>query len=314
MTNSAPDHPRGEFVLNGDRCPYCRTHKLRKFNVKAHDVGSKDIDIRIVECKACRFAWQWPTSRSTQESVEYFQQNYSDKKNDSYFESTTRREISQIQLRFVNSLMESPGTILDVGAGDGTFMKVAIDGGWRAVGLDPAAKQTRDIEGGSQLISGTLEDLNSEHRFDIITLWDVIEHVDDPQNLIRECVPLLRPGGYLIIETGNYQSADRISGGADWWAYQADHRWYFSPKILTALMEEIGLTEFTHAKSVFRPWWNGKAGYSGPSKLAHIKSAIRRPGSSLGEWRKYHELRRCAQNWPNWSGLPIITIAGKLAG
>ena len=61
-------------------------------------------------------------------------------------------------------------------------------------------------------------------------------------------------GGYLVLETGNYQSAERIISESDWWAYQADHRWFFAPKILHSLMEAAGLVDITYADLVFRPW------------------------------------------------------------
>jgi hypothetical protein len=124
---------------------------------------------------------------------------------------------------------------------------------------------------------------------------------------------LLAIGGYLILETGNYQSAERISNGSDWWAYQADHRWYHAPDILRAIMESAGLGNIVYADSVFRLWWRGKPGFDGPSKIAHIKSGIRRPNKALKEWRKYKALRQCAKEWPNWSGLSIFTIAGQNA-
>ena len=145
MALAVAHQPPTKFIPNGDTCPYCNTHKLRKFQAKAHDVGSRNIEIGIVECQACNFAWQWPNSRTKHESIEYFQENYSNKESNSYFDPITRKKIACMELEFVKALVGAPGAILDIGAGDGAFLQVATDGGWKAVGLDPAAeKKPRD--------------------------------------------------------------------------------------------------------------------------------------------------------------------------
>ncbi|MFP6748341.1 MAG: class I SAM-dependent methyltransferase [Alphaproteobacteria bacterium] len=204
-----------EFIPNGHICPHCNTHELRQFQAKAHDVGSREIEIGIIECRLCKFAWQWPVSRTRQESREYFQENYQNKDPNSYFDPVLRKKIACMELEFVETLVGAPGSILDIGAGDGAFLQVASAGGWKAVGLDPAAEQNHQNESGVQIISGTVDDIDVNQKYDAITLWDVIEHVDDPRDLIEKCVSLLAIGGYLILETGNYQSAERISNGSN---------------------------------------------------------------------------------------------------
>ena len=79
---------------------------------------------------------------------------------------------------------------LAVGAGDGAFLQAAVDEGWEAMGLEPAAERNREDERGFRIIAGTVDDLNYAERYDVITLWDVIEHVDDPRGPIEKCVSL----------------------------------------------------------------------------------------------------------------------------
>ena len=212
-----------------------------------HDMGSRNVKIGVIECEACNFAWQWPVARTKQDSIIYFQTEYSQKMQNTYFDPVLRRKIAGLELDFVRKLIKTPGRLLDVGAGDGAFLQAAVDEGWEAVGLEPAAERDREDERGFRIIAGTVDDLDSAERFDVITLWDVIEHVDDPRGLIEKCVSLLNIGGYLVLETGNYQSAERIVSESDWWAYQADHRWFFAPKILHSLMEAAGLSDIIYA-------------------------------------------------------------------
>jgi SAM-dependent methyltransferase len=305
--NTSNDH----FVADPNVCPHCNTSLIRNFVANAHDVGLHSVKIGIMECRVCDFAWQWPVARTKQESIDYFQNEYSQKTSNTYFDPVQRKKIAHLELEFLTTLVKTPGTLLDIGAGDGAFLQAAVDEGWKVMGLEPAAERSYEDEKGFRIIAGTVDNIGTGQKYDVITLWDVIEHVDDPRDLIAKCVSLLNIGGYLIVETGNYQSAERIASGSDWWAYQADHRWFFAPKILHSLMESAGLIDITYSDSVFRPWWKGKPGFSGPSRMIHIKSAIRRPGHAFKEWQKYRALQQCAQKWPHWGGLGIITLAGK---
>jgi len=86
--------------------------------------------------------------------------------------------------------------------------------------------------------------LRTPQAFDVVTLWDVIEHVEDPAELLVRVRERLRPDGFVVIETGNYLSAGRIEMGAQWWCNQVDHRWYFSPDTCMQLLEQVGFGEF----------------------------------------------------------------------
>ena len=136
---------------------------------------------------------------------------------------------------------------MDVGAGDGAFLQAAVDEGWRQWDWSPPLNETAKTKEGFGSLPAQWMIWEFAERYDVITLWDVIEHVDDPRGLIEKCVSLLNIGGYLVLETGNYQSAERIVSELDWWAYQADHRWFFAPKILHSLMEAAGLVDITYA-------------------------------------------------------------------
>jgi len=300
------------FTSNGDACPYCHGKDLRRFEANAQDVGDNDVRVNILECNTCEFAWQWPNKRAEKESIKYFAHKYESKNSDSYFDPNIKKQICMLECDFLNSIFSDPGTLLDIGAGDGSFIEIAASRGWNAIGIDPAAKITnKKLSGGAKLLRGTIDQIDQSSEFDVVTLWDVIEHVDTPLEIIESVFTKIKRNGYLVMETGNYQSADRINGGDDWWAYQLDHRWYHSPPILEALMRRVGFENFVYAERVFRPWWKGTPRYTGPSTLAHVKSAIRRPHESISLFQKFLALRRCSLQWPKWSGLPIFTIAGQ---
>lgn len=139
-------------------------------------------------------------------------------------------------------------------------------------------------------------------------MWDVIEHLDDPEPVLAACAALLDAHGVLVIETGNFQSEGRLSAGKTWWGYAADHRWYFSPPNLSRLLNRFGFTHVAHCNRTLRPWWRGTQRSVGPTRTATAKQMIKAPGSMLHTVRLHNELRQAADRYCSWGGLPIVTV------
>jgi 2-polyprenyl-3-methyl-5-hydroxy-6-metoxy-1,4-benzoquinol methylase len=98
--------------------------------------------------------------------------------------------------------------LLDVGCGNGEFLEVAAECGWKAVGVDPDPKAVAKAkELGLEVYQGGVEVFQGKQAlFDFISLSHVIEHVHSPPELLKACFDLLRPGGLLWIETPNINS------------------------------------------------------------------------------------------------------------
>jgi 2-polyprenyl-3-methyl-5-hydroxy-6-metoxy-1,4-benzoquinol methylase len=103
----------------------------------------------------------------------------------------------------------SPGNVLDVGSAFGTFLKVASNHGWKPHGVEYSqySSSAAREHWGFEIFNG---DITSSHyqneQFDLITYWDVIEHVVDPRANLQKAFELLKDGGKLLITTDNYQS------------------------------------------------------------------------------------------------------------
>jgi 2-polyprenyl-3-methyl-5-hydroxy-6-metoxy-1,4-benzoquinol methylase len=284
-------------------CPFCGGRQLRSFAVRRKSLS-------LIECQRCIAAWQWPLTRSESESVDCFSQKYAAAKQGTYYDESRRRAVAALAVGFVASVCE-PQRLLDIGAGDGVFLRQSLQRGWRVQGVEPssgAVRRYREQGGGDELLCGTLDNLDPDVRFDVITAWDVIEHVEDGLEFIQNAARHLAPGGCLILETGNYQSAGRIDAGSDWWAYDPDHRWYYTPPTLRQLCEAAGFTRFELAPRALRPWAEDPA-YRGPSWRWHLRCSLCAPHRVVDTWRKFFALRQAARLWPQWAGLEIITLA-----
>jgi SAM-dependent methyltransferase len=103
----------------------------------------------------------------------------------------------------------SPGTLLDVGCGDGTFLATMAKRGWKVTGIDfdPLAVEAARTRYGLDVHVGTVGTLVEQRRqFDVVTASHVLEHVPDPIEFLSQCRHLLRPGGCLVLKTPNAES------------------------------------------------------------------------------------------------------------
>jgi len=298
---------------SGQQCPFCNSTALKKFSAHASDTAVP-CSVQMVECTSCISAWQWPFHRSEKESISVFDDAYETGAEDSYFDPIKREAIATIQCDFIINQYPRTGKLLDIGCGDGSFARIMANNNWQVTGLDPALPHSVNQQPSAcniQFVRGTIDDISDNELYDVITLWDVVEHLENPQNLIAEAASRLIPGGLLVIETGNYQSAGRITAGYNWWNYQLDHRWYLAPPQLQNLMKESGLCDFRLADRVMRPWWKGRVDIPMPRLVTLIKSIVKRPFCFIDELQRYHKLWVGHTEWKEWGGLEIMTMVGR---
>jgi 2-polyprenyl-3-methyl-5-hydroxy-6-metoxy-1,4-benzoquinol methylase len=131
----------------------------------------------------------------------------------------TRAAVIRHEDRGIGAAGKGGKRLLDVGCGNGRFLSLARRLGWESHGIEPDAAAAQVVrEQGMSLLGSRLEDLPGElaGTFDVITLDQVIEHVYDPVDALRRCHDLLRPGGYIWLETPNTDSVGYEIYGAHW--------------------------------------------------------------------------------------------------
>lgn len=135
--------------------------------------------------------------------------------------------------------------LLDVGCGDGNFLRRAKSAGWSTIGVDPdpnavAAARAHGLdvrEGGIEVFG------DAKGLFDGITLSHVIEHVHDPLALLSACERLLKPGGWVWVDTPNLCSLGHRRFGRHWRDLDPPrHLVLFTPDSLTGLLERAGFS------------------------------------------------------------------------
>jgi 2-polyprenyl-3-methyl-5-hydroxy-6-metoxy-1,4-benzoquinol methylase len=133
-------------------------------------------------------------------------------------------------------------TLLDIGAHIGVFVEVAKQAGWQATGIEPSHWSVEMArQSGTELIEGTLASSNlPDNHFDVVTLWDVIEHLSDPKAELAHVLRVLKPGGWVVIHTMNIETPFARLMGNKWPWFMEMHLYYFSKRTLHCLLETTG--------------------------------------------------------------------------
>jgi len=119
--------------------------------------------------------------------------------------------------RHIFKVKGGAGKLLDIGCGNGEFLKFANSYGWNVVGVDfDKHAVTEARSGGLDVRAGGIDVIDSAERFDFISLSHVIEHVYDPVELLRSCYSLLNDGGTLWLETPNIESIGYALYKSNW--------------------------------------------------------------------------------------------------
>ena len=188
------------------------------------------------------------------------------------------------------SLAPEARTVLDIGAGTGLLCLAAKERGLEAVGVEPSkwavdvARNQNDVE----VLDGVFPHPQlSGHRFDVITIVDVIEHVSNPAALLRDVVAAMTPGAVLAVTTPDVQSLAARLMGRRWWHYRVAHVCYFSRKTMRLALEHAGLS-LAHVETYS---WSFSIGYiaerlerylpTGPLRQALARTQLGRKMFSL---------------------------------
>ncbi|MBI3783479.1 MAG: class I SAM-dependent methyltransferase [Deltaproteobacteria bacterium] len=129
---------------------------------------------------------------------------------------------------------------LDVGCATGIFLEAATQSGWQTLGIDISSYALERARAkGFHVERGSLPGLAlPEGSFDVITMWDLFEHVPDPASLLTACHRLLKPGGVLAISTPDAGSfAARLLRGK-WLGFRCidEHLYFFSRLTITQML------------------------------------------------------------------------------
>ncbi len=230
---------RGRGWIANPRCPLCASDQRA---VRFQRFGRT-----IVQCLSCEVGYSEAFPAAT--SDVYSDVGYLETQDTNYLQNAEYRKqrFASERLEIIeHHLKKSPtgARLLDVGCGTGWFLDVAQAAGYAVAGLEVGTELARftSEKMGVPVFTDPLTELSASERFDVITLFDVIEHVADPRNLLRAVRSHLNPGGIALVFTPNLDSVGlAILGAHSSLIMPAEHLFYFTPGSLRRLIEETPL-------------------------------------------------------------------------
>jgi SAM-dependent methyltransferase len=197
---------------------------------------------QIVKCARCGLVCTFP--RDDEKTLAAAYESLNDPE---YLDERSARIINASRhLKFVQRFKNARGRLLDVGCSAGFFLSVARKGGWEIVGVEPshwAAKIARTEYGIGNVHEGFLEQQKFEDAsFDVVTLWDVLEHLPDPALALATIARVLKPDGALFLNVPNIDSLSARTLGPRWVLFLREHLWYFSPRTIRLFLEAKGFS------------------------------------------------------------------------
>jgi SAM-dependent methyltransferase len=146
------------------------------------------------------------------------------------------------RLRFVAEVAPAPARLVDAGAGRGRFVAHARARGYDATGFEPSL---RGVAGARDTYGVDLEradiDAATVDDADVVSLWHVLEHLEDPGAALARVHSWLRPGGGIVVGVPNLGSLQALAGGSRWFHLDLPrHRTHFTVAGLRALLARTG--------------------------------------------------------------------------
>lgn len=194
----------------------------------------------IVRCRSCGLIYALPRMSPSQ-----IQEAYRAAEDPDYVAEregrvlTFHRNLAPVE-RWLGS--RAPGRLLDVGCHVGVLLEVARERGWEVWGVEPSRWAAERAQAkGLRVFCGTLREAGFPNAwFDAVTLWDVVEHLTDPQGELEGVWRILKPEGIVAIHTMDIESPLARLLGPRWPWLMEMHLFYFSPRTLGRLIQELG--------------------------------------------------------------------------
>lgn len=235
-------------VITHDKCPLCQSSAIKKRFACVDEFATGE-QFDIFECTACGLA---------------FTQNVPDEKEiDRYYESPTYISHSNTSKGFVNRVYHivrrimlqkkarkvemltglKNGRLLDYGAGTGYFARLMETRGWSVTAIEKNGK-ARELalkEFGFEMLPVEALSTIKDKELDVVTMWHVMEHIQEPDRMWNELHRILGDKGIAIIAVPNSASYDALKYKEHWAAYDVPrHLWHFTPSTIAQWGEKHG--------------------------------------------------------------------------
>jgi len=268
----------GGTVLARIPAPVAIADPLQRFCVETLEFPRSGI--ALVLCPACGFGYQDP--RLSQVGMQAFYARFYDPAGPSgAYHRTAQPELERARYEAITAAGHTSGSVLDVGAGKGYALEAFPPSSWKRHGLDVSSEALATLRArlpDAAVIEGSLSQVDlPDGAFDVVTMNSTLEHLRDPIDTLLAARRILKPGGLLVFNVPNLDSASRFLAdrtGGGWFGFTPEHLNYFTPKVLTRIAHDVGFSGQRHHTVGFERT-RGRWGHLG-QQFVRIGSGLKR--------------------------------------
>lgn len=220
-------------------CPVCKTEKATFYCAKNK--------YRIYMCASCGYGFVSPTPPTTQEL--YDENYFRNTQGESFGYVDYDKDKEAMRSVFDDSLLKlekltAGRKLMDIGAATGYFLDIAKKRNWQTYGSEISEFAGAEAQKRGHIMHiGELTNAQNLDTQDVITMWDVLEHVTSPREYVKKALELLNPDGVLFVNTVNISSLWSKFMGKRWHLIvPPEHLNYFSTESLKQLLKQEGFT------------------------------------------------------------------------
>ena len=225
-----------------DACPVCGENGARAWLRGPDRFHGRQEIYTLVRCPACSLVWLSHPPKPAE-----MHQHYTD----AYDRLISAAgEGSPVRWRDRNAALsqhKQSGTLLDIGCSSGAFLKSLAGNAWDLYGIEmseDSAKRAQARSGAKIFVGDILDAQFSPNMFDVITCFDVLEHLYEPRRIMARVAEWLKPGGIFYVLVPNIDSAEGRVFGSYWHGLELPrHLFHYSPASLKFLAGSAGLRE-----------------------------------------------------------------------
>ena len=230
-------------------CPVCSSDNILNHKVvKDHSISQESFV--IMKCANCNF--QFTNPRPDQDNIGKFYESddyisHTNKGNNpiNIIYKLVRNYSTQNKIKLIKKISKKDkAKILDYGTGTGFFLNAIKEKGWKTVGVEPDQKARENAEKllGQKIYADLKEIGLLDNKYDVITLWHVLEHIHDLNQVFSTLKGLLKEKGKIIIAVPNIDSLDNKIYKEDWAAYDVPrHLYHFNKETLSTFTLKHGM-------------------------------------------------------------------------
>jgi SAM-dependent methyltransferase len=239
-TNLPAENAVESRTERADECPVCgHLGGLHWFQAPDRFHG-RDKNYTVVRCPVCRLAWLSHPPQPNQMHLHYTEayDRLISRAGENSSERWECRRQTLVQYK-------QSGSLLDLGCSSGSFLQSLSGNNWSLCGIEMSAESAKKAEAnsGAKVFVGDILDAQfPPASFDVITCFDVFEHLYKPRQVMSKVAHWLKPGGIFYLLVPNVDSAEARVFGTYWHGWEIPrHLFHYSPASLQFLAESAGL-------------------------------------------------------------------------